>query len=361
MKMKKLAKRILKWLNDKSVSVFAKYHFTKQAKSYCKKNDIPEIDAEYEKEIKSYWKKYEKCPSTVFHRWYTGVNGIKDVRYIPENFFYDVIERHYNDMTLEPAYVDKGMFGILYSDIKQPTTVLVNMNGMFYDREYNSITKETAARLLRNEKRVIIKPTRDSGGGKNVKFLNVEQYNMQDCLTTFGEYEKDYIIQLPIKQHPQLAALHKESINTIRVMSMLEKGKVSIISTIIRMGVGDSCVDNECSGGINCGVDEYGHLSEVAYDGSGKVYKRHPQGFEFSQGSIPCYEKIKAIIIEQHKKLPNFGLISWDFTVDENEDPVMIELNLSWCGLNFHQLHHGPLFGNDTDRIIQEAVKPNKK
>lgn len=108
-------------------------------------------------------------------------------------------------------------------------------------------------------------------------FIMAKNYDNNACLELFGEYGKDYIIQLPLKQHPQLAALHKESINTIRVMSKLENGEVSILSTIIRMGVGDACVDNECSGGINCGVDESGHLSDVAYDGSGKVYHKHPQ------------------------------------------------------------------------------------
>lgn len=354
--MKKLAKNFLKWLNYKSVSIFARYHFRKQAKDYCKKNAIPEIDMEYQRDIKKFWRKYDKFPSTVFHRWYTGANGIKDVKYIPENFFYDVVERHYNDMTLEPAYSDKGMYRKLYSDIKQPTTIFVNMNGFFYDENYNTITKETACLLLQNEERVIIKPTRDSGGGKNVQFLDVKQYDSQSLLAIFDEYAKDYIVQLPLKQHPQLAALHKQSINTIRVMSMLENDEVSIVSTVIRMGVGNACVDNECSGGINCGVDGNGCLSDVAYDGSGKVYLRHPQGFEFNQGYVPCYDKVIAVIKEQHRKLPYFGLISWDFTVDENEEPVMIELNLNWCGLNFHQLHHGPLFGERTEEILDSVI-----
>ena len=357
--MKNFLKKILKWLNYVSLSVFARVHFRRQAKEYCNKNGICQIDSDYKKEIKKFWKKYEKFPSVIFHRWYTGVNGIKDVRYIPEDYFYDVIERYYNDMTLEPAYVDKGMFKKLYSDIKQPTTVLLNMNGIFYDEEYNVISEESACKLLRQQTRVIIKPTRDSGGGKNVKFITVANFERKQCLEIFNEYGKDYIIQLPLKQHPQLAALHKESINTIRVMSMLENGEVSILSTIIRMGVNGACVDNECSGGINCGVDINGHLSEVAYDGSGKIYTRHPQGFKFDKGYIPCYEKILSVIKEQHKKLPYFGLISWDFTVDENENPIMIELNLSWCGLNFHQLHHGPLFGDKTEEMLNKVNRKN--
>ena len=352
-----MIKKILNWLNYHSVSVFTKIHFRKQAKNYCEKNHIKEIDTDYKQEIDRYWKKYIKNRTTVFHRWYSGANGIKDARYIPEDFFYDVVERYFNDMTLEPAYTDKGMFKKLYPDLKQPYTVIVNMNGNFYDEEYNLISESEAADIVSRVERYVIKPTRDSGGGKNVSFIKDTFGDTHRVVKLFMEYKKDFIIQLPLVQHSNLAELHKESINTIRVMSFFEDGEVSIISTIIRMGVGDSCVDNECSGGINCGVNADGSLSSVAYDGSGKTYPVHPQGCEFSKGRIPSYDKIVDVIKTQHKKMPYFGLISWDFTVDETETPVMIELNLSWCGLNFHQLHHGPLFGERTDEILGKIVK----
>ena len=135
--IKRLIKNILQWIDYYSVTVFTKLHFRKQAENYCKKNNIKRIDSKYIREINRFWKKYIRHRTTVFHRWYFGVNGIKDVRYIPEDFFYDVVERFYNDMTLEPAYTDKAMFKKLYPDLKQPKTVIANMNGLFFDSEYN--------------------------------------------------------------------------------------------------------------------------------------------------------------------------------------------------------------------------------
>lgn len=85
--IKEMIKKILNWLNYNSVSVFTKIHFRKQAKNYCEKNHIKEIDTDYKQEIDRYWKKYIKNRTTVFHRWYSGANGIKDARYIPEDFF----------------------------------------------------------------------------------------------------------------------------------------------------------------------------------------------------------------------------------------------------------------------------------
>lgn len=353
--MKKIIKKLLNLLNDRSVMVFCRLHFRKQTREYCKKNRIPEINTEYKCEIKKYWKRYEKNTSTVFHRWYSGANGIEDAAYIPEDFFYDKIERYFNDMSLEPAYSDKGLYARLFPNIKQPKTIIVNINGIFYDNNYNIITKEQAANDVAESNRYVIKPTRDSGGGKNVTFISNTLNKPDKIFKIFDDFGKDYIVQSPLQQHSKLAAIHENSINTIRVMSMLENDNVSIVSTVLRIGVGESCVDNECSGGINCGVDESGHLSKIAFDGSGKKFDRHPQGFVFETGYVPSYEKIKEIVYEEHKKLPYFGLISWDFTVDELGEPIMIEINLRWCGLNFHQLHHGPLFGDRTCEILNKV------
>ena len=138
---------------------------------------------------------------------------------------------------------------------------------------------------------------------------------------------------------------------------MLYEGKVNILSSVLRMGVGDSFLDNVSSGGIDCGINKNGSISDKAYDASGKVYLKHPDGYEFKNTTIPVYKKIINIIKEEHIKMPYFGLISWDFTVDKNEEPIMIEINLSWCGLNSHQLHNGPLFGEKTTEILDKVIK----
>ena len=49
--LKELLKKLLKWLNYESVSVFARFQCRKQAKMYCEKNNIPQIDRKYQKEI----------------------------------------------------------------------------------------------------------------------------------------------------------------------------------------------------------------------------------------------------------------------------------------------------------------------
>ena len=48
-------------------------------------------------------------------------------------------------------------------------------------------------------------------------------------------------------------------------------------------------------------------------------------------------------------------MISWDFAVDINAEPILIEINLRFQGINGGQLCNGPLFGDLTDEILREV------
>ena len=48
-------------------------------------------------------------------------------------------------------------------------------------------------------------------------------------------------------------------------------------------------------------------------------------------------------------------MISWDIAIGEDELPVLIEANLYFGQLDFHQLNNGPLFGEDTEEILHEV------
>lgn len=50
-------------------------------------------------------------------------------------------------------------------------------------------------------------------------------------------------------------------------------------------------------------------------------------------------------------------LTSWDLSVDVEGNPVLIEVNLAYGGLFFHQITNGPVFGDLTEDIINEVIK----
>ncbi len=354
---------ILKWLERKRVSFFCRTSYQKNVKKIINRNSLPALDPVYEKEIKSFWGRYTRHPTTVFHRYYTGMNGIRDVRYIPEGFYYDKIECHYSsymDWSFSSAYSDKGLFRRLLPDIKQPETIILNRGGFFYDKNYKIISEEEALEMAALENRFVAKPTMDSGGGRNVRFFDNPSHDRQIVREVFKEYGKDFLFQQPIKQHPKLSEIHAASLNTVRVLSLLKDGQVTILSSILRMGVNGSQVDNLCAGGLCAGVKPDGHLSQFAHNHAGKQVEVHPQGFVFKTGVVPSYDRLKESVIEAHKQLPYFGIISWDFAIDETGEPVMIEFNIRWGELNGHQINNGPLFGDRTEEILADVTQNEK-
>ena len=56
--------------------------------------------------------------------------------------------------------------------------------------------------------------------------------------------------------------------------------------------------------------------------------------------------------------MPYLRLIGWDFTINDHNEVVFIELN-DGPGIEIMQLCNGPVFGDYTDEILQE-VRENK-
>ncbi|WP_223701114.1 sugar-transfer associated ATP-grasp domain-containing protein [Sutcliffiella deserti] len=352
--MKKTFKRFRQFMNDDSINLYLKVFYKWQIRNkLLKKTDT--IDEQFKEEIKAYWNKFNIKISTDWHKWYYSRNGVKDVRYIPEDIFYCVIEPYYNRVDFVKAYSDKSLHSIWFSDVKRPITIAKNMNGICYDDSFNPITLDELLDRCSKRSSIIIKPSIESGGGKNISFVNAE--NSEDMRNKtyleLNDFKKDYVIQEILEQHETINQLNPTSINTIRVTSLLKDNKVNLLTSHIRIGVDNSKYDHY---GIVCGIQENGQLKDFACKyKQGDVFTVHPQGYEFKGTLIPSFNKMKEIVKREHLKFGHFRLMSWDFAIDKMGDPVLIEVNLRWQGLNHHQLTIGPLFGDLTDEVLEEV------
>lgn len=48
-------------------------------------------------------------------------------------------------------------------------------------------------------------------------------------------------------------------------------------------------------------------------------------------------------------------LISWDLAIDEKGNPLLVEFNLTFGGINFHQFCNGPILGSLRDDILADV------
>ena len=75
---------------------YYKFLFLEEARKYIGTKQYLK-DTVFENEAQDYWKKKTGLKiNTVWHDYYSSVNGIKDVRYVPENIYYAYIEPFYN-------------------------------------------------------------------------------------------------------------------------------------------------------------------------------------------------------------------------------------------------------------------------
>lgn len=74
---------------------------------------------------------------------------------------------------------------------------------------------------------------------------------------------------------------------------------------------------------------------------------------------IPNYDKCVEMVKRLAPRFSNISkLISWDITIDQDAEPVLIETNLTWGGSV--QIATGPVFGDMTPKVLEYVTK-NKK
>lgn len=105
-------------------------------------------------------------------------------------------------------------------------------------------------------------------------------------------YPGGFIAEEVIQQDEQMAQLHPESVNTLRIHTLQNNGIVEVFHPYIRIGRGKSVVDNAGGGGVftSCNpetgevltvVDEYCHS-----------FTKHPDnGFPLVGFRVPCWKE----------------------------------------------------------------------
>ena len=162
-------------INQKYTIWFERIRLNHADISYIKKIDNHiKLNKKYKKDIKEYWKKYKNL-NTRFHRMYLNVTGKEDVRFIPDNLYYQNIDYYFNKWKFSTAISDKNYYDFNFKNLNRPKTVIKNIDNVFYDDEYNIINKKDAINNIKEHLNkcgeLIIKPTIDSQGGGGYKSI----------------------------------------------------------------------------------------------------------------------------------------------------------------------------------------------
>lgn len=181
--------------------------------------------------------------------------------------------------------------------------------------------------FIRDLEEIMVKPEAESGG-KGVEKIRVRDYPSPQALYEELCARKIGVVEEVIRQHPALSALNPASINTLRIVTILNDAGPHIVYAHIRIGNSDRPVDNLHSGGMFAPIDlETGTVDFPAYDKTRVTYASHPRTGTAIQGfQIPYWKESAELCLKAACVVPQMRYVGWDVAVTE-EGPVFVEGN----------------------------------
>jgi hypothetical protein len=178
----------------------------------------------------------------------------------------------------------------------------------------------------------VIKPTY-AAFGKGFRIASLSDFPSAE--QAYEElHGEGVVLEELIVQDARMAALHPQSVNTLRVPTALIKDehgapRVVLFHPTLRVGQGESLVDNTSAGGLSCLIDgESGVLLTDAADKLGKRCVAHPDtGVVFRGFQIPEWDQVKRIVTEAALMMPTEHYIGWDLALCQDKGWCMVEAN----------------------------------
>ena len=211
---------------------------------------------------------------------------------------------------------DKGRFNEKFKDFVQRKWILTK-----------GVSQTEFESFCLGLDKVIVKPI-DGGAGHGV---HIVELNFADDVAALYEEVKNTnsIVEEVIVQHDDIRRLNPSSVNTIRVYSVLYNGEVYITGATLRIGCGDTPIDNYSAGGVAAEIDvDSGLVISPAVSQNAEKYLVHPYSNAPIKGlQIPFWQDIIANVKSAHALIPRLGYIGWDVAVCADNTITFLEAN----------------------------------
>lgn len=257
-----------------------------------------------------------------------------------------------NNKSLCHIFINKDEFNHTYSD--------------FINREWISLNDsfENVKSFFNRQCRVIVK-LKNGDSGKGIFIVEHSDTLDDDKIKKIITENKNSIAEEVLQNHEIINKLNNSSLNTIRIITVLEEETVNFLYAGIRVGAKGSAVDNISMGGGIAPIDiETGKIiMQLFYKKS--TVRTLPTSIPCVIGfQIPDWAKVKNFTERVAKVIPAMRYMAWDIALTP-KGPALIEGNHS-SGNTINQVHIGI---NDKglkvrlDPIIKsiQAMKHEKK
>ena len=316
-----------------------------------------------------YLENYGKKIPYTWHRHYTAFTGNFDVSYLPELIYAAEFENYMHDSNAYcKVLADKNLLPYFAqaAGIKISRTLLSRVNGMFRNGQNEPVSKKDFESLFGTIAEAFIKPSVGSNSGLGCCVVNMQNgtdiISGQTAAEIINDLGPDFIVQERLHSHPAVAALYPHSVNTFRIVTYRWKEEILHARVLMKIGRGGQNVENAHAGGIFVAVEDDGTLHSTAFTEFNQQFTQHPDTHIVFEGyKIPHVPELIAAAKKMHALIPQIGIYHWDFVLDEQGIPTIMEANTGTGGIGSIQMAHGKgLFGNKTAEILRWTAKMKK-
>lgn len=163
--------------------------------------------------------------------------------------------------------------------------------------------------------------------GKGVHLVHVSDDPRVNLFETLRDHS--LLLEEPIVQHSQLSLINKSSVNTVRVVTLLDSlTKPHVVACVLRVGRQGLPVDNFHFGGIAAAIDTTtGQVYSSGVDSQFRRYTVHPDsGLPILGFTIPNWNAVIDLVQKAALRVPSVRYVGWDIAITENS-AVLVEGN----------------------------------
>lgn len=160
-----------------------------------------------------------------------------------------------------------------------------------------------------------------SGGGHGIFAIDSNDFKSVEALFAHLENQcksKKIIIEEMIRQDDRMACFHPRSVNTLRMPAIRIGEEIVLFRPFMRIGRGDTIVDNGGSGGILAAIDIDTGMIKAAATEDGTEFCFHPDTKTPIIGFIvPMWKEAQAYTKKLMQALPEGVYVSWDLALSD--------------------------------------------
>ncbi len=223
-----------------------------------------------------------------------------------------------------------------YRDILEDKIKFLNHFNALSGRKWGTlemITKDAslAGEIISGEPYKVVLKKSKSKAGRGIMILESRNTSVSEVLQLMRKKGFD-LIEKFVLQHDNLMQLSPSALNTIRVITQLHDGGVTVIAARLRVSV-NSNIDNLTAGNFAAPVDiEKGIVSGPGVYGDitkPDVFIHPVTGVEIKGFLIPHWKECIEMVSKAALSIPQTKSVGWDVAIT-NEKSILIEGNHDW-------------------------------